>query len=461
MKRKDFISDVLAGLTVSFAALALGAAFGVMSGRGAFAGMIAAAVIPIITGLFGGTRLSVSGPTAPMTAVSSLMIAFAYDNFKGDKILAEQFITLVFLLTGLCLIITGLLRTGKYIRYVPQVVVLGFMSGIALLIWVDQIETLFGLDGKTVPEGGTSANVVIALSTLVLILFLPRMLMKLNLSRSVFPFIPFTLIIIILMTVVTSVFHIDAGKISLGVSLESFSDFIAHIATYFPSKKIFTTDYLLMALPYALELTLLGYLDSLLTALIMDHLTKEDSNMNKELFGQGLSNGVAAIFQGIPGAQATIRSVLLFKEGAKTRLSVVATGIFVLLGFMVFKDYVSLITSAVFIGVLFKAALDVFEKEFLLVYLERGWYFNRRRNYQMFFILYTMLVTALVDLNVAVLTGTLLFYLLRKPLRFNDLEHDFTKLEPVVLDNGLEEEEEVMEENLLDLEINRTEKLTS
>ena len=88
MNKRIIITDLLAGLTVSFAALALGAAFGIMSGRGAFAGMIAAAVIPIITGLFGGTRLSVSGPTGPMTAVSSLVVAFAYESFQ-DKILAE------------------------------------------------------------------------------------------------------------------------------------------------------------------------------------------------------------------------------------------------------------------------------------------------------------------------------------------------------------------------------------
>ena len=92
MNKRIIITDLLAGLTVSFAALALGAAFGIMSGRGAFAGMIAAAVIPIITGLFGGTRLSVSGPTGPMTAVSSLVVAFAYESFQftfADHVLLD------------------------------------------------------------------------------------------------------------------------------------------------------------------------------------------------------------------------------------------------------------------------------------------------------------------------------------------------------------------------------------
>lgn len=424
--KKTFVSDFLAGLSVSFAAIALGAAFGVMSGRGAFAGMIAAGVIPIITGIFGGTRLSVSGPTAPMTAVSSLVIAFAYDNFVGNKVLAEQFITLVFLMTGAFILITGLLRTGRFIHYVPQVVILGFMSGIAMLIWVDQIKTLFGV-GKNAPQGGLIPNLVVALSTFLLILLLPTILRLLKAPKSVTFFIPFTLTGIVLMTVVTSIFDFGLARIDLGVSLESFSDFASHLSSYFPSSEIFTQDYIMLALPYALQLTLLGYLDSLLTALIMDHLSKEKSNMNRELIGQGMANSAAAFVQGIPGAQATIRSVLLFKEGAKTRFSVVIAGVCVLLGFLAFKDYVTVITSAVFIGVLFKAALDVFEKEFLMVYFKRKWYGSRVRNVQLFFVMYTMLMTAFIDLNVAVISGTILFYLGRGPLKYNDIESDFAE----------------------------------
>src|SRR5688572_4648457 len=114
MNKKTFLADITAGLTVSFAAISLGAAFGVMSGRGAFAGMIGAAVIPIIASAFGGTRRQASGPTAPMTAVSALLVAAAYDSFE-NKDLAEQFITLVLIMSSLLLIIGGVLRLGKLI----------------------------------------------------------------------------------------------------------------------------------------------------------------------------------------------------------------------------------------------------------------------------------------------------------------------------------------------------------
>ena len=148
--RSSFASDLLAGISVSFAALALGAAFGVMSGRGAFAGMIAAGVIPIITGLFGGTRLSVSGPTGPMTAVSSVVIALAYDKFVGDRLLAEQFITLVFMLTSVGLLLAGILRTGRLIQFVPKTVILGFMSGIAMVIWVQKVPSSHPSDSPVI-----------------------------------------------------------------------------------------------------------------------------------------------------------------------------------------------------------------------------------------------------------------------------------------------------------------------
>ena len=214
--------------------------------------------------------------------------------------------------------------------------------------------------------------------------------------------------------------------IKLGSDGSSISDLATLAISYIPSMQILKWEYIMMALPYALQLLLLGYLDSLLTALIMDNLTKEKSNYNKELFGQGLSNIASAIVMGIPGAQATIRSVLLFKEGAKTRLGAVSAGVIALLLFMVFKDYVTIVTSAVFIGVLLKAAWDVFEREFLTIYLKRKWYLNKSRNIQLVFILYTMFATALVDLNFAVFSGTVFFYLAKRYWKIKDVEITLT-----------------------------------
>ncbi|MBK9255685.1 MAG: SulP family inorganic anion transporter [Saprospiraceae bacterium] len=424
-----FIYDVIAGLTVSFAALSLGAAFGTMSGRGAFAGMVGAAIIPIITSVFGGTRLQASGPTAPMTAVSALVVAFAYEHFQ-DKILAEQFITLIFLLNAVFLIILGFLKIGRYIKYVPQVIILGFMNGIGVLIWYDQIKRLFGLGDKIQLGGSLLTNITIAVITLGAIYLIPGLLQKLGVSEKYRKFVPSMFLTIILATLFTSLLHINIEHVSLGNPVSSFEDFWVTVKNYFPTDPgLFQKEILLQAMPFALQLTLLAYLDSLLTSLVIDNMTGEKTQQNKELVAQGLANGASAVFQGIPGAQATIRSVLLLKEGAKTRLAGVMVGIFSLLGFVVFSKYIVMISSAVFVGVLFKAGLDVLDRDFVIAYYKNKWIHNKERNIQLFFIVYATVVTVLIDLNVAVVTGTIMFFIAKKYLSIADAETDFSVVE--------------------------------
>lgn len=453
MDWRKFSADLTAGLTVSFAAISLGAAFGVMSGRGAFAGMIGAAVIPIIASIFGGTRIQASGPTAPMTAVSALAVAFAYDSFPNAA-LAEQFITLIFIMNAVFLLLLGLTGTGKLIRLVPNVVILGFMNGIAFLIWADQFARVFAIgDGNELMLGGIGANLVMALVSFGLIYLIMWGVKKLDIRPQIRSFISGVLWSIILMTAVAVMFNFNIEKVELGASVESVGAYLTMLGNYFPGRAIFTLDNLLMAAPFALQLTLLAYLDSLLTALVMDRLTREKSKLNKELVAQGLANGTSALFQGIPGAQATIRSVLLIKEGARSRLAGVLIGVFALISIILLKDYLTLVPAAVFIGVLLKAGLDVCDKDFIATYISRRWFTNRVRNLQFLFILYTTIVTIVVDLNIAVITGTIFFYIGRRFRLVEDVEADLSEApgpqpvqEAVALqhENVKQEKEEVL-----------------
>ena len=426
MNWRRYMADATAGLTVSFAAISLGAAFGAMSGRGAFAGMIGAAVIPIIASIFGGTRLQASGPTAPMTAVSALTVAFAYDNF-ADKMLAEQFITLVFMLNAIFLLLAALMRLGKLISFVPNVVILGFMNGIAFLIWKDQFAKIFSIGTDQVMQGGIWLNAILMLITFGLIYGITYSLKKFNVRQSIRSFVSGVLWCIIIMTAIAVIFVIPAEKVTLGNTLGSFGEFATLIANYFPSE-ILQQEYIMQAIPLAGQLTLLAYLDSLLTSLVIDRMTHEKTKLNKELFAQGLANGTSALFQGIPGAQATIRSVLLIKEGAVTRLAGVLIGVFALLSILVFKDYLSLVPAAVFAGVLLKAGIDVCDKDFVRNYLKLRWYQSSQRNIQFGIILYTTAITVFVDLNIAVLTGTLLYYGLKFFLKTQDAESDLSEV---------------------------------
>jgi SulP family sulfate permease len=359
-----------------------------------------------------------------MTAISALTIAFAYDQFPV-KDLAEQFITLVFIINALILIIGGFAQISRLISLVPNVIILGFMNGIGVLIWYDQLIKVLALKGNQPMQGGVLLNLALALSTFLMIYLINKLVRQIPLRPSIRSLISGVLFSILIITVLIQVFKIQVEGVQLGTTSASFNEFFGMIAKYWPAE-IIRGEYIMMALPFSIQLALLAYLDSLLTALVMDKMTHEKSNLNKELIAQGLGNGLAAVVQGIPGAQATIRSVLLIKEGAQSRIAGVLLGFFALISLLLLKDWLALVPAAVFIGVLWKAGLDVSDKEFPKLYLANRWYTSPERNVQLALIVFTTLITVLVDLNIAVLSGTALFYIGKFFWeKVTDVEHDF------------------------------------
>jgi SulP family sulfate permease len=266
------------------------------------------------------------------------------------------------------------------------------------------------------------------LATILMIFALPVFIRKIGVPEAYRAFISAILLSIIVMTAIVTALALPVEKVALGNTVGSLGEFGQLIANYFPGPQILTTQYLLKAAPLALQLAILGYLDSLLTALVIDRMTKEQTAQNKELIAQGLSNAAAGLLQGIPGAQATIRSVLLVKEGAQTRLAGVMMGVFALIFLLFLKDWITLIPVAVFAGVLFKAGWDVCDRDFTAAYFQFGWMKVVKRNFQMFVILLTTVITALVDLNVAVITGTIVFYAAQRifaKYELTDVEAEF------------------------------------
>lgn len=413
-KQQHLVNDVIAGLTTSLAAMAMGAAFGVQSGRGAFAGMVASAIIPIITSIFGGTRIQASGPTAPMTAVSTVIITFAYIQFGTNSSISNQFITLVFLLHALFMVLAGVFRLGRFISLVPQLVILGFMNGIAVLIWNDQIQKIFGLGGKVALKGESWQNALLAFATFSLIIVFPLLLNKLKIPEKARPFLPGTLVVIVSLTLFFILTKLNLETVKLGSAVSTLGEFVSLPSKFLPTLNVLTFDYILKALPYATQLTMLAYLDSLLTSLVIDKVNKEETKKEKELMAQGLSNGLSAIFGGILGAQSTVASIILLKEGAKTRLAGVLIGVFTFIGVFAFQGVITLVASAIFAGVLLKAGFDVFDKDYFKHYFNKKWYTKKIYNWQLMLIIFTTIATVAIDLNVAVVSGTILFYLGKK-----------------------------------------------
>lgn len=443
-KTAEIVQNIIIGLTVSFVALSLGAALGMLSGRGAFAGMISAGVIALITAAFGGTRVQCSGPTAPMSAVSAVTVAYAFEHAAAGTlgaISSVHFVNLTFILCGGVMLMMGIFRLGRFIALVPNVVISGFMNGIALLIWFDQVRVLFGLGGKTALSGAVWQNSVVAITTLVLIFTLAPLMRKVVGPRS--RFLPATLVAIILMTVATHLLGWNVEMIKLSGGFSSLGGFVDMVKSQFPTT--ISGGILLAALPFAFQLALLGYLDTLLTSLVVDKMSGERTRQNKELFAQGMANSAVGFLGGIPGAQATIRSVLMLKENATLRIAGIMVGIFVLIEMVLFQDLLNLIPKAVFVGVLFKVGYDVFDFLPLRLYAKavakkRAMMFKRFfsrhddepifvTNRELLMIVGSSLITVFFDLNTAVAGFTILFYLHNKVLNRKNPMRDLKPLE--------------------------------
>jgi len=319
---KHLKGDITGGLVAGVIALPLALAFGVQSGLGATAGLYGAIAVGIFAALFGGTDTQASGPTGPMTVVSAALVAAATE-LTGSLEAGMGIVIAAFLLGGLIQVIFGFLNIAGYVKYFPYPVVSGFMSGVGLIIVILQI---FPFAGLSAPK-----------STIAVISDLGRLFKEANLSALglggltiatyfLFPKItkavPSALVALILASLVAYFFKIDVpliGNIPSGLPALQLSGLTL----------IESSAYGLI-LEYGVVLAVLGSIDSLLTSVIADNMTKTKHNSNRELIGQGIGNMLAAIIGGIPGAGATKGTVVNINSGGRTKLSGVLHGVFLL-----------------------------------------------------------------------------------------------------------------------------------
>ena len=410
--------DVFGGITAGIVALPLALAFGVSSGLGPSAGLYGAIFISFFAAIFGGTNTQISGPTAPMTAVSMVVIASIITNNNGSIEQALPAILSVFLLAGFLQIGFGFIGFGKYIRYIPYPVVSGFMTAIGVIILVTQIlpavgyypkedskfvnnfepkveEVVFNRylnnanDKSDILDISDYKNGVLELENLSknmlseeaktlaakeasgvigAIKVMPLALNNINWLELLLAFftiliiygfkkittkVPSTLVALIVVSAIAIGFGIDyrpIPEIPSGLpefKTEIFSGFsLGNITPYF-----FT----------ALTLALLGAIDSLLTSVVADNMTKTKHKPNKELLGQGIGNSVAALFGGIPGAGATIRTVINIKSGGKTKLSGMVSGVLLFIVLLALAPLASKIPAAVLAGILITVGIGVID----------------------------------------------------------------------------------------------------
>ena len=355
--------DLFGGVTAAVIALPMSLAFGVASGAGAAAGLWGAVLVGLFAALFGGTPSLISEPTGPMTVVMTAVIASlsASDPENG---LAIAFT--VVMLAGVFQIAFGFLRLGRYITQMPYTVISGFMSGIGIILIILQLGPFLG---QAIPKGGVIGTlnslpqliqnarlpeVVLALITLAILWLTPAALKKIA---------PPQLIALVAGTVLSLTLLNGGAGAEAGEGVRR----IGEIASGFPQLRMpyFELGLASKMLIDAAVLGMLGCIDALLTAVIADSITRTEHNSNKELIGQGLGNLVSGLFGGLPGAGATMGTVVNIQAGGRSALSGISRAVILMVVILAFTGVAAQIPQAVLAGIALKVGVDIVDWGFL------------------------------------------------------------------------------------------------
>lgn len=400
--------DIFGGITAGIVALPLALAFGIQafggiddpnaSSMGALAGLVGATLLGFFASLFGGTHSQISGPTGPMTVITASLISASWTVSGGNFSAVLISMALAGIFCGLFQILFGIIKIGKYVRYIPYPVLSGFMSGIGVIIILQQIYPLIGLKSpvlvtdmiirfpELVSNGISVTALLLGLATIVIITLFPKVTKK----------VPSTLVALILMTVVSLFCSLDAaltiGNIPAGLPMPFFAKEGISLAGL---------DWLQIiqaAIVPGLTLASLGSIDTLLTSVVADNITKTKHNSNKELIGQGIGNAVAGLFCGISGAGATMRTVVNVKSGGRSQISGMVHSMLLLAILLGLGSLVKFVPLAVLAGILITVGWGIIDfKGFKdLVKIPRS---------DAFVLLVVFFVTVFVDLLTAVALG--------------------------------------------------------
>ena len=397
---KALRGDLFGGVTAAVVGLPIALAFGVASGLGAVAGLYGAIAVGFFAAVFGGTRSQISGPTGPMAVAMAVIVTTHADN------LAAAFTIVI--MAGVIQILLGVMRIGRFVAYTPYSVISGFMSGIGVIIIL--LQTLPFL-GATIAQGGPLGAVqswpdaindvnfhalAIAAVALGVGILWPEQLKK---------FLPASLAALIAGTLIGVLWLTNApviGDVPIGLPSLMLPDY--------------SLDILASAVQPALIIALLGSIDSLLTSLVADSMTRTRHNPNRELVGQGIGNTIAGFIGGLPGAGATLGTVVNIRAGGRTQVSGVLRAAILLALVLGLGRYVEAIPHAVLAGILVKVGWDIIDWRFITRV-------HRVQREHLLVMVITMGLTVFLDLVTAVAIG-LIAAMMASARQFERLELD-------------------------------------
>ncbi|MBP0959356.1 MAG: SulP family inorganic anion transporter [Oscillospiraceae bacterium] len=411
---KKFGMDVLSGVTVAAVALPLALAFGVSSGASAAAGLITAIIAGIVIGGLSGGSYQISGPTGAMTAI--LVSLVAQYGLKG--------VFIACFLSGIILLIAGLLKLGGLVSFIPLPVIAGFTSGIAIIIAFGQIDNATGLKGTGLnniekllsyfmtPQTLDITALVITLAVIVFMIVYPQ---KAN------AVVPSSLVAIILATIVNLIFKFDVasvGSIPKTIFLEERLEF-----------SMFSLETIKPLIVPAFSIAALGLIESLLCGASAGRMKNEKLDADRELVAQGIGNMLIPFFGGVPATAAIARTSVAIKAGGQTRLTSIIHSLVLLLSMFVLGGVMSAIPLAALAGVLIVTAWRMNDWEIINDIFKR----KMRSAISQFFI--TMAATVVFDLTVAIVIG-IVFSLVIFVAKISNIQVTTSEVNPEKLADG-------------------------
>ncbi len=393
---KKLVGDIAAGITVGAVALPLALAFGAASVDAAHAaigiagGLITAIMAGIISGLLGGGSFQISGPTGAMAVVLGTIVSGKYG------------ITGMFLATfmsGLVLLLCGLLRFGKLVQFIPKPVVTGFTSGIACVIAIGQLGNAFGVSvtGETTIDKvmcffsnikDTHVLTLILTAVVVVIMFVyPKKWGK---------YVPASLVSLIILTAASIIFGLSGEKYGIRI-IDKIPRSIINDEVL--NLKNVDLEMIKSVASYAVTISLLGMIESLLCGTCAAAMKKEKFDSNVELIAQGVANMAVPFFGGVPSTAAIARTSVAIKSGCNTRLTSVFQSLFLILCMFILNPVIAQVPYAALAGVLIVTAIRM--NDFKTI----GSYFKQKLYEPLVLFFVTMFATIILDLTYAILIG--------------------------------------------------------
>lgn len=365
--------DIFGGITAGIVALPLALAFGIQAfgnisvddvsnigAIGAMAGLCGAIMLGFFASLFCGTQSQISGPTGPMTVITATLISSVWCTMQPHSITTVLLaVSLAGIFCGLFQILFGVLKIGKYIRYIPYPVLSGFMSGIGIIIIFQQIYPLFGLKSPVlIVDMITQLPAKIANFDIYALLFGIMTIAIIYLFPLITKKIPATLVALIVVTIISVFIKKFNPSLTIGEIPSGFPK------PFFLANSMNGIDWgavIKMSVIPGLTLAGLGSIDTLLTSVVADNITKTKHNSNKELVGQGIGNIMSGIFGGIGGAGATMRTVVNVKSGGFTKVSGMIHSLFLLTILLGLGRFVKFIPLSVLAGILITVGIGIID----------------------------------------------------------------------------------------------------